>query len=757
PVSVSVMTVPGIAQTRYLVVFEEVPGTDVAPVQTEPVEKEQLITERIKELEDELASTKRYLHSVIEEQEEAGEELKSAHEEVQSSNEELQSTNEELLTAKEELQSTNEELTTLNDEMQSRNMELQDVNNDLINLLSSVNIPIVMLGNDLRIRRFTPQAERILNLRPSDVGRPVSDFRLKINLPDLVALCQEVINTLVPREREVSDPEGRLYSVWVRPYRTADNRIDGVVLALLDVTERKHSAEARYRRLFETAKDGIVMADANTGEIVDSNPFVAELFGYPRSRLMGARFWESDLFRNSDLGESLRLEVQQHEFVQKNLDLPTVTGRPIPVEVVASLYLEGEKRVIQFNIRNISARKQLEEQMRRDEVEFRQADKLEAVGRLAGGVAHEFNNILTAILGYADLLRSYLARNERGLQMLGQIQSSADRASALTRQLLAFGRRQIVSQAMLDVNRVITDMRQMISVLLRNNIELSMQLKPAIGCVRADQTELEQLILNLVLNARDAMPNGGKVTLTTADVDADESFSEKHPTVAQGQYVSITVKDTGTGMDQETQARMFEPFFTTKPKGGGVGLGLPTVYSIVKRSGGYVWAYSELGLGTTFTVFLPRFQDAECGAEPAPTDVPEPLGTETVLLVEDEHAVRELGRRFLEIQGYRVLDAAGGPEALRISREHEGAIQLMVTDVVMPRMSGREVALQLARERPEMKVLYTSGHTEDAIVAHGVLERNVEFLQKPFTRQALVRRVRQILDDRQAEGNTNES
>jgi two-component system CheB/CheR fusion protein len=338
------------------------------------------LTDRVKELEEELGSTKRYLHSVIEEQEAATEELKSAHEEVQSSNEELQSTNEELLTAKEELQSTNEELTTVNDEMQSRNAELQQINNDLTNLLSSVNIPIVMLGNDLRIRRFTPHAEKILNLLPTDVGRPVSDFRLKINIPDLVELCQEVIDSLVPREREVQDSEGRLYSMWVRPYRTADNRIDGVVLAMLDVTERKQAAEARYRRLFEAATDAILIADAASGEVVEVNPFMTKLSGYPRASLVGVKFWDTPIFRNTEITDGIVRQLQQLESAQYSLVLLTEAGAPVAVDIGASLYSEADKQVIQFNIRDVSARKRMEDQIARNQDELQETQKIEGWG-----------------------------------------------------------------------------------------------------------------------------------------------------------------------------------------------------------------------------------------------------------------------------------------------------------------------------------------------------------------------------------------
>ncbi|MCC6858426.1 MAG: PAS domain-containing protein [Bryobacterales bacterium] len=745
-VTVSVMPVHGMPEPLFLVVFEDGLGRaeQRAPKASPPL-KRPASAGRIRDLEEELIKTRQYLQSVIEEQETANEELKSAQEELQSSNEELQSTNEELLTAKEELQSTNEELSTVNDEMQSRNAELQQINNDLVNLLSSVNIPIVMLGSDLSIRRYTPQAERILNLIPADVGRPISDFKLKINVPDLVELCRQVIDNLTAREREVQDSEGRVYSMWVRPYRTMDNRIDGVLLALFDLTERKQAAEARYRRLFEAAKDGIVIADAATGEIVDSNPFISKLFGHPRSSLMGARYWESRLFRGSEMDESLLKELQERESVQKTVSLPTDAGEQLEVEIVASLYAEGERSVIQFNIRDISARRRAEERLQRSQEQLRQRQKMEAVGRLAGGVAHDFNNVLTAIVGYADLLGQELEENHAGQEMVKQIALAAERAVALTNQLLAFGRKGILSPELLDAGAVIAEMRQMISVTLSNNVELVVECQPELKRVRADRTQLEQVILNLALNARDAMPGGGTITIAARNVDVDERFFERHPAVPVGKYVAISVTDTGSGMDEDTQAHLFEPFFTTKPKGSGVGLGLSTVYGIVKRSGGYIWAYSELGVGSSFTVYLPAVDAESEDAGDRIAGKEQARGTGTILLVDDEQMVRSLARRFLETQGYRVLEASGGPEALQMSREYKGQIHLLVTDVVMPRMSGRELAFQLAAERPEMQVLYVSGHTEELISHHGVLKDRLAFLPKPFTKRVLVERVGALL------------
>lgn len=742
--TLSVVPVPGVPEPQYLVVFEEIPPAEGGRRgKGAPEAKGPTVNARVKELENELASTKRYLHSVIEEQEAATEELKSAHEEVQSSNEELQSTNEELLTAKEELQSTNEELTTVNDEMQSRNTELQQINNDLTNLLSSVNIPIVMLGNDVRIRRFTPQAEKIFNLLPTDVGRPVSDFRLKINLPDLEELCQEVIDSLVPREREVQDAENRQYQMWVRPYRTADNRIDGVVLAMFDITERKEAAEARYKKLFETSKDGIIIADAESGEILDTNPTIAKTFGYTRAQLLGTKFPESRLFRDTEIGESIQAELHERESLQKSMTMVAAAGEPVAVDITASLYSEGDRKVIQFNIRDISARKRSEEQMHRSQEELREAQKLEAVGKLAGGVAHDFNNILTTVVGYTDLLRNRLAQDPSAVELLDQVRAGADRAATLTRQLLAFGRKQVYNPVVLDANAAVEETRQIVSVMMNNRIELEWKLDPAAGRIRMDRTQLEQVVLNLALNARDAMPDGGKLTIATAKVNADQEFTARHPNVPSGKYAAITVQDSGSGMDEETRAHLFEPFFTTK--GSGVGLGLATVYHIVKQSGGYVSAYSELGVGSTFTLYFPQLEEEEPNAAADADDGVDARGTETVLLVDDERPVRALARRFLESRGYRVLEAASGPEALRRAREFEGTIHLLLTDVVMPRMSGRELALQLASVRPDMKVLYVSGHPEDAIADHGVLSPGIELLHKPYTERELAGRVRRVL------------
>ncbi|MDR3698380.1 MAG: chemotaxis protein CheB [Candidatus Sulfopaludibacter sp.] len=727
------------ASEQFLVIIEE-------QVRSAPVEKKKgaiklpassaAWAQRVKEMEQELAATREYLQTVIEEQEAATEELKSAHEEVQSGNEELQSTNEELLTAKEELQSTNEELTTVNEEMQGRNTELQQINNDLLNLLSSVNIPILMLGGDLRIRRFTPQAEKLFNLLATDVGRPVSDLRLKINVPDVVALSQEVLDDLRPREREVQDTDGRSYSMWVRPYRTTENRIEGVLLALLDITERKQTAEARYRRLFEAAADGILIADASSGEILDVNPFLLRLAGYTRSRIIGAKLWESPLFQGTGIDEKAIRQLGETESLRKTVPLLAESGQTIETEILCNLYSEGERKVIQFGIRDISARKRMEAQFRTQAQQAQQGQQLETVGRLAGGIAHDFGNLLTSLLGHCELLEKELGGAGADGAHLREIRSAAERAAQLTRQLVAFGRKQAVQPAVLDLNDVIRGIQQPLLSMLNKDVHLDVRLQAREALVKADRSELEQVVLNLALNGRDAMTEGGRLVVQTGALSLPEAHGDGASAIPAGDYVTLTVKDTGAGMDPE-------PFFTAKGSGEGAGLGLAASYGTVRKSGGYVVATSTLGAGTTFTVYLPAAVREEAEASP-----PAPVrgGVETILLVDDEPAVRQVTAQYLSGLGYRVLEAAGGREGIRAAKEHEGSIELLLADVV----SGREVAFQLAPPRPAMKVVYMSGHNEDTIAHHGVPSDGDAFLQKPFRLPELGARVRAILDRRKS-------
>ncbi len=394
----------------------------------------------------------------------------------------------------------------------------------------------------------------------------------------------------------------------------------------------------------------------------------------------------------------------------------------------------------------ITARKRAEEALGQSEEQLRQAQKMEAVGKLAGGVAHDFNNLLTIITGYGELLLRRLGPRDPSRKYIEEIKKAGDRAASLTQQLLAFSRRQVLIPKALDLNVVVDGMSTMLQRLLGEDIDLATTLAPELWHVKADPGQLEQIIMNLAVNARDAMPQGGKLTLETANVEITETRVRGQVVMAPGYYAMLAMSDTGVGMDQETQSRIFEPFFTTKEQGKGTGLGLSTVYGIVKQSGGHIVVYSEPGRGTTFKIYLPRVEEMVERVVVEPMTSALPRGTETILLVEDEPGVRSFAREALELQGYTVLEARHGIEAMLVSNQHSGSVHLLVTDVVMPQMSGREVVEYLVAQRPHLKVLYMSGYTENAIVHHGVLDPGTFFLQKPFTPEALVRRVREVLD-----------
>jgi two-component system cell cycle sensor histidine kinase/response regulator CckA len=389
---------------------------------------------------------------------------------------------------------------------------------------------------------------------------------------------------------------------------------------------------------------------------------------------------------------------------------------------------------------DVTDRKQLEEQ-------FRQAQKMEAVGRLAGGIAHDFNNLLMVIQGYADLLTDRLPEGDSMRRNAEQIQMASQRATSLTRQLLAFSRKQMLAPKVLNIQSVVADMEKILRRLIGEDVELRTSAAPDLGLVKADRSQLEQVIMNLAVNARDAMPQGGRLTIEAANVELDASFGESPAVVSPGKYILLAVTDNGSGMDAETQAHIFEPFFTTKEKGKGTGLGLATVYGIVKQSGGYVWVYSEPGCGTAFKIYLPRIEEenAPVGSDVRPDARSLQHGSETILLVEDEKGVRELAREYLEMTGYAVIQAEDGLSALELAAKHSGPIHLLMTDVVMPGISGRELAERMKKIRPEIKVLYMSGYTDQAVVHHGILESDAVLLQKPFTLPTLASKLREIL------------
>jgi PAS domain S-box-containing protein len=529
----------------------------------------------------------------------------------------------------------------------------------------------------------------------------------------------------------------------------------------LATEERNHAvaAEKKLHSLLELSPSGVILVSSN-GQIRLVNRQIEKIFGYDRADLIGQsvdmlvpeRFQEAHVGYRVQYASAPRMRSMGRETgidcVGRRKD-----GTEVPLEIgLSPVDIEKEVGLVIASVLDITDRRRSEKELRESQEMLRQSQKMEAVGRLAGGVAHDFNNLLTVINGYCEILLGRLGPDDPARSELDAIKQAGERAATLTGQLLAFSRRQVLQPKVLDLNAVVANMDKMLRRVIGEDIALNVVLRPGLGRVKADPGQIEQVIMNLAVNARDAMPHGGRLTIEAANVELNETYARRLITVTPGPHVLLAVSDTGCGMDRETQARIFEPFFTTKEKGKGTGLGLATVYGIVKQSGGSIWVYSEPGQGTTFKIYLPRVEEAVATtAAPEATSARLPRGTETILLVEDAAGVRALARAVLLACGYSVLEAPTPGTALEIGARHDGPIHLLVTDVIMPEMSGREVAESLTRARPEMKVLYVSGYTDDTIGHHGVLEPGIAFLQKPFSPEALARKVREVLEGKRGQ------
>jgi len=497
-------------------------------------------------------------------------------------------------------------------------------------------------------------------------------------------------------------------------------------------------AEASFATLVEFAPIGIYRSNP-AGQFLSVNSALVHMLGYDSADEVLQLDMGRDVY--ADTAERQRL-LDRDTYSDRQYDDVEATwkrkdGRLLQVQlsVRAVRNAAGQVDYYETFVRDVTDQRRLQQQLT-------QSQKMEAIGRLAGGVAHDFNNLLTVITSYSDLVFQDLPPDDPRRDDVDQVRKAADGAAALTRQLLAFSRQQVLEPKVIDLNSVVDNLKKILQRVIGEDVELTTVLAAELAAVKADVSQIEQILMNLAVNARDAMPTGGKLTIETTNVDYDPERQQRSD--GSTEFVMLAVTDTGTGMDEATKARIFEPFFTTKQPGKGTGLGLATVYAIVTQAGGFIWVYSELGHGTSFKIYLPQVDAVATTAAVARVDLPR--GTETVLLVEDAAAVRAVARQVLQRQGYNVLEASDGEDALHLAARYQGTIDLVLTDVVMPRAGGRELAERLLTVRRDTRVLYMSGYTDDSVVRHGILEGGVAYLQKPFSPEGLARKVREVLD-----------
>jgi two-component system cell cycle sensor histidine kinase/response regulator CckA len=536
--------------------------------------------------------------------------------------------------------------------------------------------------------------------------------------------------------------------------RNSEGQPDKLVIVNRDVTERKRAMEALqrsetdFRSMVGDAPYGIFKANM-TGKLIMVNPALEKMLGYKSHAELLEVDLASGIYRHSaDHQKITELFLREQHFKDVEVEWKRKDGAFITVRCSGWPIKDESGTDMEVFAEDVTERRFLERQLR-------MAQKMEAVGRLSGGIAHDFNNLLGVIIGYNQVIKRTLAPGQPTYEYAEEIEKAGLRAVALTRQLLAFSRQQVLEPVILNLNTLVSEMQKMLPRLIGEDIQLTLILDPIIGQVRADPGQIEQVVMNLVVNARDAMPDGGNLTIQTANAELDAVFKREHPGSIAGQYVMLAVTDTGTGIDPETQAQIFEPFFTTKGRDKGTGLGLATVYGVVKQSSGYIAVESEKGKGASFKVYLPRIEQpvtAPIKSAPAPLTV---RGSETILLVEDAEPLRMLAQLFLKENGYQVLTAANGAEAQQVAAQNVGPIHLLLTDVVMPGINGRVLAERLAPGHPAMEVLYMSGYTDSFIAGHGVLEEGIHLLYKPCTEEALMRNIRELLDASKETNETN--
>ncbi|MFN7964855.1 MAG: PAS domain S-box protein [Acidobacteriota bacterium] len=597
-------------------------------------------------------------------------------------------------------------------------------------------------------------AERVLGYPVVQWLRSPTFWQSRLHPDDrerVLSYCREEMRRGRDHELEyrVVAADGRV--VWLRDLiqviKNSEGHPIGMVGVMLDITDQRNAetklqlSEERFRSIFHNAAYAMCFIGVD-GAILDANQAMAQMLGYDSPRqLLDLNAFE-DVYRDADEHRQLLTQISDGRSTPyADVEWKRADGRPLSVRVTVRPERNASGDVVAFEMisENVTDRRALEHQLH-------EAQKLEAIGRLAGGIAHDFNNLLTVISGYAALLQERLGGDDGSLRYADGIVRASERAAALTQQLLAFGRRQVLQPKVVQMNGVIADLDRMLRRLIGEDIELVTLLDPAASPVRVDPAQLEQVVMNLVLNARDAMEGGGSVTLETRNVTLNAADVEDRVGLSPGMYVQLSVSDTGRGMDNETLRHIFEPFYSTKQPDKGSGLGLATVYGIVRQSGGHIAVTSEPGAGSRFTIFLPQCLDPIAAAPPAEPAREAPRGTETVLVVEDEEAVRSLTCQVLRSKGYAVLEARHGADALDVVTNHPQPIQLLLTDLVMPQIGGKELAQRLMADRTDLRVLYVSGYSDQILFGAEDLGSAATFLQKPFSPDRLARKVREILD-----------
>jgi PAS domain S-box-containing protein len=627
-------------------------------------------------------------------------------------------------------------------------------------ILENVQDGYVRADRDGRVLMVSPSAASLYGYGSMEEMIGLSTAVLYATEAERLSVLEELKQRGSVRDRmgKGRKKDGTLFwvSLNARFFENEPGRVAGAECFVRDISERKLAeetlcaSEERYRQLVDRTDTGFVVID-DKGVVIKANEPYQRLAGAERMEdVVGHSVTEwtaPDERMNSAQAVALCARqgfIKDFETVYQHKDS---TRLSIAINATVERTPEGKKHFASL-CRNITERKRAEAQREQLEQQLRGVQKMEAIGGLAGGIAHDFNNLLSVILCCTDFAMTRVRDDERASEELREVKKAGERAAALTRQILAFSRKQVLQPAVLNLNHVAEGVEKMLRRILGEDIDYVQVLAQDLGMVCADPGQIEQVLMNLVVNARDAMPRGGKLTIETCNVDLDAEYAARHVAVEPGPYIRLAVSDTGCGMDAKAQARIFEPFFTTKEKGQGTGLGLSTVYGIVKQSGGNIWVYSEPGRGTTFKIYLPRdlfgstsITGSRLTAIPSP-----PTGTETILVVEDEEAIRNIAKRILGEAGYTVLTAATAGDALLTCKAHRGEVHLLLTDVVLPQMGGRMLAEALAVARPGLKVLYMSGYADDAILHHGTLAPGTHFIGKPFSAVDLTRKVREVLD-----------